>query len=240
MFRGCLMFIFTLVFVSIFSMVAGYLMYTQLAKKKTVTMPTLVGLPLEDAVALIREADLNMAVPKRVEAPQFREGTVVSQNPEALTEVKIGRDVILSVAAAVEKTKLPDLRGSELKDVAFKLTAESLPVGIEAHAYHGTVAANRIIATNPEGGSEVPKGTQVDILVSLGPRPVAYVMPDLIGKTRDQVQAQFEQSPFSIGFEQGPVTDPARRNKVISQDPAPGKRLDAQATIKLKIGQLIQ
>lgn len=240
MFRGCLMFVFTLVFVSIFSLVAGYLMYMQLGKKKTVSMPQLVGLPFEEAVGLIREANLSVAPPRKVKNPQYREGTVVTQSPEAFTQVKIGRDVNLDVATSVEKTQLPDLRGSEIKDVAFKLTAESLPVGMEAHAYHNTIEANRIIATNPEGGSEVPRGTQVDILVSLGPRPVAYVMPDLIGKTQEQVKNQFEQTPFAIGFEQEKTDDPSRRNKVISQDPAPGKRLDSQAAINLKIGQLTQ
>ncbi len=240
MFRGCLMFIFTLIFVSIFSMVAGYLMYMQLGKKTTVQMPLLTGIPLEEAVNLIRKADLILADTKRVSAPQFREGTVVSQSPKALTQVKIGRDVSLEVAAAVEKTKLPDLRGSEIKDVPFKLTPEGLPVGIEAHAYHNSVAANRIIATNPEGNSDVPRGTQVDILVSLGPRPVAFVMPDLIGKTEDQVRTQFKDTPFSIGFNQEKTSNPAQRNKVIAQDPAPGKRLDSKATINLQIGQLIQ
>jgi len=240
MLRGCLMFIFTLVFISIFSMVAGYLMYMQLGRKTFVQMPLLTGRPLEEAVTEINSVGLNLVATKRVSVPQYREGTVVTQSPEALTQVKIGRNVSLEVAAAVEKTKLPELRGSEVKDVAFKLTAESLPVGIEAHAYHNSVEANRIIATNPEGGSEVPRGTQVDILVSLGPRPVAYVMPDLIGKTEDQVRSQFGDTPFSIGFNQERTSNPAQRNKVISQDPAPGKRLDAKATINLKIGQLIQ
>jgi eukaryotic-like serine/threonine-protein kinase len=240
MFRGCLMFVFTLVFVTIFSFVAGYLMYMQLGKKTEVTMPSLVGLPLEDALDQITKNDLILKATRNVKTPQFREGTVVSQSPEALTQVKVGRDVILEVAVAVEKTKLPDLRGSEIKDVAFKLTAESLPVGIEAHAYHKSVEANRIIATNPDGGSDVPRGTQVDILVSLGPRPVAYVMPDLIGKTKDQVLAQFKETPYVIGSEEVKTSDPKQRNKIISQDPAPGKRLDAQAKITLKIGQWTQ
>lgn len=240
MLRGCLMFVFTLVFVAIFAFMAGYLTYTQLGKKKTVSMPQLVGLPLEEAISQIRSNSLNVGPPRKVKNPQYREGTVVKQSPEAFTQVKIGRDVILEVAASVEKTQLPDLRGSDIKDVAFKLTAESLPVGMQAHTYHNSVAANHIIATNPEGGSEVPRGTQVDILVSLGPRPVAYVMPDLIGKTKEQVQAQFEQTPFSIGFEQEKTDDPSRRNKVVAQEPAPGKRLDSQATINLKIGQLTQ
>lgn len=80
----------------------------------------------------------------------------------------------------------------------------------------------------------------MDILVSLGPRPVAYVMPDLIGKTKDQVLEQFKDTPYAIGTEEMKTSDPKHRNKIISQDPAPGKRLDAQAKITLKIGQWTQ
>ena len=40
LFRGCLMFVFTLFFVAIFSMVTGYIMYTQIGRSTTMAMPT--------------------------------------------------------------------------------------------------------------------------------------------------------------------------------------------------------
>jgi serine/threonine-protein kinase len=230
------MFVFTLVFVAIFSMVAGYLMYTQLGKKKNVTMPSLIGLPQEEAVARINDAGLTLARINLVKDPQYREGTVVAQNPEALTQAKIGRGVILQIAASVEKTTLPDLKGSELKDISFKLASERLPIGIQAYAYHSKVETNRIIATNPAGGSLVPRDTQVDLLISRGPRPVSYVMPDLIGKTESQVRQKFDQSSFTLSFTHEETEDPGNRDKVITQDPAPGRKLEAQAVINLTIG----
>lgn len=240
MFRGCLMFVFTLVFVSIFSMVAGYIMYTQLGKKKVVTMPSLLGMPQEEAVSRIADTGLTLSRINLVKDARFREGTVVAQMPEAFTQAKIGRDVILYVAATVEKTTMPDLKGIDLKDVAFKLAAERLPVGIQAHAYHPAIEANHIIATNPTPGSEVPRDTQVDLLVSRGPRPLDYVMPDLIGMTEQQVRQKFEKSPFTLTFNREKTTQSAWKNKVMSQEPPPGEKLSAQAAVKLNIGIMTQ
>lgn len=230
------MFVFTLVFVSIFSMVAGYIMYTQLGKKKVVTMPSLLGMPQEEAVSRIADTGLTLSRINLVKDARFREGTVIDQSPEALAQAKVGRDVILYVAATVEKTTMPDLKGIELKDVAFKLASERLPVGIEAHAFHPSIEANRIIATNPTQGSEVPRDTLVNLLVSRGPRPVDYVMPDVIGMSEQQVRQKFEKSPFALTFNREKTADSAWRNKVMSQEPLPGKKLSAQAAVKLTIG----
>ncbi|MBW7940107.1 MAG: hypothetical protein H3C63_15275, partial [Candidatus Omnitrophica bacterium] len=55
------MFVFTLVFVSIFSMVIGYIMYTPLGQKTVVPMPSLLGMPQEVAVSRIADAGLTLS-----------------------------------------------------------------------------------------------------------------------------------------------------------------------------------
>lgn len=237
-FRGCLMFVFTLFFVAVFSMVAGYFMYTRLAKKSVIDMPSLIGLPEEQAVEVINDAGLSLAkmVPER--DARFREGTITRQSPEPFKPVKIGRQVVIYVAAAIEKTTVPDLRGTAQDGVAFRLAGEELPVGGLTTVYHSSVPAGQVISTNPSAGSEVPKQTPVDLLISLGPSPVDYVMPDLSGMTKDEVQKWFAATALKIEFENAPVTDSGSRNKVITQQPKPGSRLGAEDNISLSIGRL--
>jgi serine/threonine-protein kinase len=237
MFRGCLMFVFTLFFVSIFAMVAGYFMYTQLARKTTVDTPYLLGSSEQEAVEKINDARLTLLKMVPQKDVRFREGTVIDQNPKPFTKVKVGRKVTIYVAAALEKTKIPDLRGVARTDVGFKLANEKLVSGPESTAYHPVIEAGHLIATNPLAGSEVPTDTPVDVLLSRGPRPLAYVMPDVVGMSESQAKKKFEQLPNDVHFDHEKPADAGLRNKVMSQAPSPGSRLGPQTEIRLVIGR---
>ncbi|MCG3199107.1 MAG: PASTA domain-containing protein [Candidatus Omnitrophica bacterium] len=230
MFRGCLMFVFTLVFTSIFALAAGYFVYTQFAMKKTVIMPSLLRMPYDEAMEKLNDADLKVAIERRKD-PNAPEGTVVYQNVAPLVEVKKGRTIILHVAEPLEKTTLPDLRGIEEREATFKLSAEKLPVGNISRTHHASVEEGRIIATSPPFGAEVARGTTVDLLVSQGPAPLAYVMPDVIGMTKSSAQSQFEKLPNEVGLKN---TGPGDR--VVAQSPPPGGKLKKEDRIELSIG----
>jgi len=238
MIRGCLMFVFTLVFVSIFGLVSGYFMYSQLGKKKTVTMPALVGLPDQDAVDLIGKVGLSVKMEKSLD-PEASPGTVIRQSVPALTTVKVGRTVLIIVAETPESVKVPELRGkSDIHKIVFDDLAGKLRLGNTVRTYHPTFEKRSVIATNPPAGNEVPVNSQVDLLVSFGPKPRSYVMPDLIGINEREAQVYFRDTKFVVNTKREPVEDQSRNNIIIGQNPPPESKLESGIQVELTVGML--
>jgi beta-lactam-binding protein with PASTA domain len=80
------------------------------------------------------------------------------------------------------------------------------------------VPAGTVIGTDPPGGSEADKGSQVTILLSTGPKSVK--LPDLHGKPLSQAL----QTLADLGLSANPVQIPSKLQSglVVRTDPKPG------------------
>ncbi|MCA9430819.1 MAG: PASTA domain-containing protein, partial [Candidatus Omnitrophica bacterium] len=230
------MFVFTLFFVAIFSMVTGYIMYTQIGRSTTMAMPSFIGDSELVAIERINEAGLKLARLNPVRTTDHPEGIIIDQNPRPFTEVRRGRSVVLDIAESVEQTTVPDLKGIEERFALVTLGEEGLVQGKVARAFHPTQAVDSVITTYPPAGEEVPKGTSVDLLISRGPRPVAYVMPDLLARNEQEAREYLSQAGLLILPERKKVNRSSLVGKVIDQEPKPGKKLSPGEEVKLIIG----
>ncbi len=236
LFRGCLMFVFTLFFIAIFSMVAGYVMYTQIGRTTTMAMPSFIGYSESDAIERINESGLKLLKLNKVPSTDHPEGTIIDQTPRPFTEIRRGRSVVLDVSESLEETMVPDLKGIEERYGLVTLGEEGLIQGKVARAFHQNQAVDSVIATFPPAGEEVPKGTSVDLLISRGPRPLAYVMPDLRASTEDRARERLSQAGLLILPERRSGTRSSLVGKVIDQEPKPGMKLSPGQEVKLIVG----
>jgi len=238
MLRGCLMFVFTMFFVSLFSLVAAYFTYTQIVRSDTVVMPSLLQMTQKEAVKAINKNGLNLSSIDTKIDNNYPPGTVVAQNPPPLTTVKLGRGVSISVAQRGEETTIPDLRGRKAADVGLQLGDDRLVVARIVKAYHPNQESDEVVATFPPAGARVAVNSGIDLLVSLGPRPVVYVMPDLSLQKERWVRERFSSLKNQILTERREVRSESLVGVVIDQEPKPGKRLSPGDSIKLVVGFL--
>jgi serine/threonine-protein kinase len=77
----------------------------------------------------------------------------------------------------------------------------------------------------------VPKGTSVQLTVSLGPPPVQ--VPNVVGMDATTAQSLLEQAGFQVELQN--QLNVVVLNKVYSQDPAGGSMAQPGTTIILKI-----
>lgn len=137
-----------------------------------VELGELVGMSRQEAEAAITDLGLNPVV-EETESDEA-EGTVLSQQPNA-GQVPQGSDVTIAVAIprAVETTTVP----ANLAGMTEAQAQEALgAAGLNASANRQTQAsdtwpAGTVIGSDPRGGSEVPEGTEVSLIVSTGPGP---------------------------------------------------------------------
>ena len=125
---------------------------------------------LEEAKQAIEDAGLHSQV-ENVADDEVEEGRVISTNPEPGTMVDSGSTVTLRVSTgpAEEMVTVPDgLVGDTLANVSVKLEEAGLVVGKINRDDTSTLPVDTVISLSPNEGSEISKGSTVDITVSSG------------------------------------------------------------------------
>lgn len=106
------------------------------------------------------------------------EGNVISTEPVKGTSVKKGDTIILIMSKGPEKTNVvvPDVRDFSKADAIAKLKENNLVEGSITEDYSDTYAKGKVMGQSKSGGSEVTRGTAIDLVISLGPdsRPTSY------------------------------------------------------------------
>ncbi|GGS77795.1 hypothetical protein GCM10010156_40730 [Planobispora rosea] len=130
---------------------------------KTVVVPELRGLTVQQAGAKLEAAQLSAGIVEDVPGDQPR-GTVVGQNPRAGEAVPPGTAVALSVAAP-RRVAVPSTVGM-LFDVAFDaLTERGFVV---THDYETSFTVAGIVIRQVPGGGTLEPGSTVLVILSLG------------------------------------------------------------------------
>src|SRR5690606_21492556 len=94
-----------------------------------------------------------------------------------------------------------------------------------------SVPEDRVVRTEPGGGSTVANGTGVTIFLSSGPGTIP--MPRVEGVTRDNALQQLEA--FNVEISEQRTSDPNQDNIVLSQSPAPGTPVEPGSTVRIVV-----
>ncbi|MBW2092351.1 MAG: PASTA domain-containing protein, partial [Deltaproteobacteria bacterium] len=153
--------------------------------------------------------------------------------------VKKDRDIRVILSKDSRQVKLPDLKGLSLDQARAILEQAELSVGLTSYAYGlgPEQGRDRILAQVPEALSLVDRKTKVDLLLSLGPRSVDLVMPDLTAQHYSVALLNLERA----GLKPGPLQYERRPNwptgAILMQEPSPGSRVAQGATITLTVNR---
>jgi eukaryotic-like serine/threonine-protein kinase len=128
-----------------------------------VAVPAVIGLSSDSAEAQISDAGLVPAVQEaESEEP---EGEVISQDPSAGTELRLGSTVTITVSTGIEQVVVPDVVGIGGADAERQLRAEGLvPVRREMEVEDPS-QDGQVIDQRPGAGVEVDPGREVVIVV---------------------------------------------------------------------------
>jgi len=130
-----------------------------------VAVPAVIGLSRDSAEAQISGAGLVPAVQEaESEEP---EGEVISQDPSAGSELRLGSTVTITVSTGIEQVVVPDVVGIGAGDAERQLRAEGLvPVRREQEVAEPD-EDGRVIDQRPAAGVEVDSGREVVIVVGV-------------------------------------------------------------------------
>lgn len=168
--------------------------------QSSVLVPEVEGFTLNAANKELMDAGFKVEILQEYSA-DVPEGTIISQNPEGGEKAPAGYTVTITVSLgeAVDLVTIPNVLGSTVEDAVLSLTELGLNVNSVADVYNNVYAEGFICYQNLTAGTEVPKGTTIDLQASKGDEPKALVLYRC--NTNINAPSTAEDSEFESGTE---------------------------------------
>ena len=143
-----------------------------LVSRGGIAVPDVAGQTQEAASSLLTNAGLAVGAVAQQYSATVPAGSVISQTPAAGTFVLPGTAVNLAVSRGAQPVVVPDVAGQPQAQAEAALSGAGLAPGAVTREHSNSVPAGRVISQQPAAGTELPPGTAVSLVVSLGPAPI--------------------------------------------------------------------
>ncbi len=200
-----------------------------------VVVPDVVGMTLPVAEAAIDTARLRVGTVSLKYSETVPQNEVISQTPAEGDTVPPKTPVDMVVSKGREPVPVPDVTGLARGDADAAIIAAQLVVGTVSELYSDTVTTGHVISQDPAVGWDVQPGTEVDLVVSKGAKPV-YV-PDVLDRTLAFAERMLRSARVELGAVSEQYSDSVVAGSVISQDPRPWARVLPGTSVDLVVSK---
>ncbi len=166
-------------------------------------VPNFKGLSISQAKELADDNNLRIQIMDSVYNQFHKRGTVVDQEPKEGTQVKRNRRIFLVMNAMnPEKVMMPNVVGVSLRQAIALLESNGLVAG---HLrYVPDIATNNVLNQRYKGieispGSEIIKGSHIDLVLGKSNYNEAAEMPNLVGLNLREAEKQIAQANLNLG-----------------------------------------
>lgn len=201
-------------------------------------VPNIVGLDFEKAADSLKKSDLIIERVGEKYDPNFPEGTVIFQLPDADSRVKKGRYVKVTLSRGGETVIVPKLAGQTLRQAELTLGEWGLKLGEITKTTVDTLASSTVIASYPQAGSKVPAGMIVNLVVNEKGEVDSTEVPEVIGKSLAEGRRILERKGLKIDKIKRRVDEELLPETIIAQSVAPGEKVPLGTEIDLIISIL--
>ena len=211
-------------------------LYVNLGKE--VNLPDVTQKSDTQAILELRNLGLKTGEIRQKYNSNHPEGTVLLQNPVAGTRVKSDRAIELTVSLGDQKVKVPNLINLSPRDAELRLQQLNLIKGEEYYNFFDDYHEGIVIDQSFVTGTEVTKGTIIDITVSLGLESKEFDMPDVRMKTLETASETLRQNRLRIGGIIFNMNDKFLPNTVLFQDPQPGMNVSPGDSVIIIVSKM--
>lgn len=193
----------------------------------SVSVPDLKGMNIKKVNDFLKTKNLSFKIAdSSVYLLDQKPGTIVEQDPQPDEKVKQGRTIYLTITrSSAPMVKVPALKDVSLRQAEAILAASGLRMGEQI--FKPDLAKNAVLSMMINGrdlkaGTDVPKGSAIDLIVGDGLGNTVVTIPSLIGLTYDEALFVLKGSSLNIGslFFDGVIKDTLNA-KIYDQNPAP-------------------
>jgi beta-lactam-binding protein with PASTA domain len=196
-------------------------------------VPNVADMNEADATSAVTAVDnLTVGTVTYEHSDTVADGNVAGQDPPAGTPVPIGSSVNLVVSLG--QPEVPDVVGETEPNATDAITSvDNLRVGTVVYEYNETVPAGLVISQSPIGGTIVPVGSSVDLLIS------GVIVPNVVGVPEADASSDIVASSLTVGEVTYEYSDTVEKGLIISQNPVGGTiaPINSPVDITVSLGQ---
>jgi eukaryotic-like serine/threonine-protein kinase len=215
--RSKLPFIIVALLIVVAVAVAGITWYFELWGG--VKVPDVVALSQTDAQDLLKEKGFIVRV-EQVKSDD-EEGIVLLTDPSAGSRIEQGGEVIINVSVS---RVIPNVVGLNVEEAQELLTKEGYEnFSIEYQKSNET--EDSVLSVTPDQGSKVKAAYPIVLTAA-----IAYTVPDVVGKTKDEAKEALEAEGYSVTLERY-YTEDSSEGTIVSCSPEAGTKLNSGSEV---------
>jgi len=214
----------------------GQIVNVTVSSGSATSVPGVVGQTLEVARAMLEER--GYVVQTLDSESPFEAGTIVTQSPEAGTELDPGSPVVITVSLGPASVAIPDVAGLTVVEAINKLQDAGLRPADQVEEASDTIPAGAVIGTQPEANNLVDANSPVTVVVSTGLPQVQ--VPQVVGLFVGTASLRLtnEGLVVEVTFQDVP-NGSADDGRVISQSPSAFVQVNTGELVTLVVGQAV-
>ncbi len=188
-------------------------------------VPNLIGQPEARARELLGGLGLEMKVEDKLYSHRIPSGNILAEMPPAGSLVRPAQFVHVLVSLGPPQVTVPNVVGSSLRAARIVSIQQGLTIGDVASVYWPQGGPDEVVAQDPQPAATNVRSPALNFLVSLGPRPPAFLCPSFIGQPLAEVRRELAEAGFTslqvtrLSAPQSPA------GTVVEQVPVPGSKI---------------
>lgn len=220
---------------------------------REVAIPKLVGMTPLEAERAAAPSGLQVVVERQYYSPGVPEGRIMSQAPLPGARVRRGWAIRVAQSLGPQRIAIPDVTGQSERVAELNIRRRGLDLGSMAQIQLPDAPADQVVAQSPPANASGVSAPKINLLVSGGPKPAEFAMPNLIGQPLGSVRLALQDAGIKVGrvtvvSTLPPATDaqavpvapalaiePNAASMIVAQTPAPGQRIVAGSTVNFDV-----
>ena len=214
---------------------AGTTFALQHLQREAIEVPSVIGLPVQSARALIESRGLMFVVGEERDDVKTPAGNIMAQKPLEGSRIERGQSVDVVVAREPAPVKAPGLVGSTLAEAKLRLERAKLVPGKVSEENSPDVKEGSIISQSIAEGAEVRVGTVIDLVVSKGVGTLA--VPSVVGRSLTKAKEELQKAGFTVGNVRSRSDEDHSDGLILEQTPAAGQQAPKGSAVEIVVNR---
>lgn len=226
--------LYGLMLIGIVGLLTIFVVIPRWIRTEEVLVPNIIGRNYYEAVRILDDAGLRPAKTIHEASSNAPKGEIISQTPLANFRIKSYQPVEITVSIGAELAPVPSVIG-KLQNAAHEtLTTAGFRPNRIAFVHSANYLRDTVIAQTPAEGGGQPRGTAVNLLVSLGVTPQYIQLPNLQRQLISEVVPALESAGLNIEVQYSPHPK-IPQGAIITHKPAAGVLVQSGDRISFEV-----
>jgi beta-lactam-binding protein with PASTA domain len=218
---------------------------------REVAIPQVAGMTPLEAERAATASGLSIVVERQFYSADVAEGRIISQVPAAGVKVRRGWAIRVAQSLGPQRVAIPDVTNESERVAELNVRRRGLDLGSVAQVDLPGTPAEQVVSQSPPPNAKGVSVPKINLLVSRGPNPAAFVMPNFVGQPLGSVTLALQDAGVKLGkvsvaqataidkqsavFADSPTPPPGAASMIVSQNPAAGQKVVAGSAVTFEV-----